>query len=158
MPAPYPLRVYLDQNYLSGFAKRKPALVELEPVLRAAVTCRAVAVVESPVHERESAPRPDLGLLEQLRSLSGGRRLPDAPDPTLRHRMQWTIAHELPERACAAATASRSLRGTELAHDASSVPPQLQRPTPSPPTGSARGSATASILAIAASSASRSRS
>jgi hypothetical protein len=34
-----------------------------------------VAVVESAVHERESRPRPDLGLLELLHDLSGGRRL-----------------------------------------------------------------------------------
>jgi hypothetical protein len=93
-----PTVLYLDQNYLSGFAKAKPAFRELEPVLRAALARGAVAVVESPVHERESAPRPDLGLLELLRSLSGGRRLPDAPDPELRRRLAWTIEHELPER------------------------------------------------------------
>jgi hypothetical protein len=98
LPAPVPL-LYLDQNYLSGFAKRKPAFVELLPVLRAAVARGSVAVAESPVHARESAPRPDLGLLELLRELTGGRRLPAAPDPVLRRRMAWTIAHELPERA-----------------------------------------------------------
>jgi hypothetical protein len=90
--------LYLDQNYLSGFAKNKPAFRELLPVLRAAIARGEVAVVESAVHERESAPRPDLGLLELLRSLSGGRRLPDDPEPELRRRMAWTIAHELPER------------------------------------------------------------
>ena len=37
-----PLLLYLDQNYLSGIAKRKPAFHELEPVLRAAVGRRAV--------------------------------------------------------------------------------------------------------------------
>jgi hypothetical protein len=31
------LLLYLDQNYLSGMAKRKPAFAALEPVLRAAV-------------------------------------------------------------------------------------------------------------------------
>jgi hypothetical protein len=72
--------------------------VELESVVRSAVASGTVAVVESPVHERESAPRPDLGLLELLRSLSGGRRLEGAPDLELRRRMAWTIAHELPER------------------------------------------------------------
>jgi hypothetical protein len=92
---------YLDQNYLSGFAKRKPAFRELEPVLREAVAAGAVAVVESPVHERESRVRPDLGLLELLRELSGGRRLPaelDAAALEVRRRMVWTIEHEFPER------------------------------------------------------------
>ena len=92
------LLLYLDQNYLSGFAKAKPAFRELLPVLRDAVARGAVAVLESPVHERESAPRPDLGLLELLRELSGGRRLPDATNRELRRRMEWTIANELPER------------------------------------------------------------
>jgi hypothetical protein len=95
------LLLYLDQNYLSGIAKRKPAFVELEPVLRAAVRGGAVAVLESHVHEVESRPRPDLGLLELLRELSGGRRLPDRPDRAAREarrRMLWTIEHELPLR------------------------------------------------------------
>src|SRR4051794_39081545 len=95
---PTPRLLYLDQNYLSGFAKDKPAFRELLPVLRAAIARGDVAVAESAVHERESAPRPDLGLLALLRSLSGGRRLPDEPDPALRRRMAWTIAHELPQR------------------------------------------------------------
>jgi predicted nucleic acid-binding protein len=93
--------LYLDQNYLSGIAKRKPAFDELEPVLRETVARRAVAVVESAVHERESRPRPDLGLLELLRELSGGRRLPVEADPAsheARRRMAWTIEHELPHR------------------------------------------------------------
>jgi hypothetical protein len=93
--------LYLDQNYLSGFAKRKPAFAELEPTLRAAVRAGVVAVAESAVHERESRARPDLGLLELLRSLSGGRRLPAALDPAsveVRRRMVWTIEHEFPER------------------------------------------------------------
>jgi hypothetical protein len=70
-------------------------------VVRTAVASGAVAVVESAVHERESRPRPDLGLLELLRSLSGGRRLPDRPDRAAREarrRMAWTIEHELPLR------------------------------------------------------------
>jgi hypothetical protein len=67
--------LYLDQNYLSGMAKRKPAFRELEPVLRAAVRRGAVRVPESPVHRIESAARPDLGLLELLRELSGGLEL-----------------------------------------------------------------------------------
>src|SRR5919204_2638861 len=93
--------LYLDQNYLSGIVKRKPAFRELEPVLREAVAGGAVAVVESAVHVRESLPRPDLRLLELLRELSGGRRLPAEPDARaleVRRRLAWTIAHELPER------------------------------------------------------------
>jgi hypothetical protein len=94
-------RLYLDQNYLSGMAKRKPAFAELEPALRAAVAGGAVTVVESDVHERESLPRPDLGLLELLRGLSAGRRLPAEPDAAareVRRRMAWTIEREFPER------------------------------------------------------------
>jgi hypothetical protein len=93
--------LYLDQNYLSGFAKDKPAFRELLPVLRAAVAAGTVAVAESAVHERESRPRPDLGLLEILRELSGGRRLPDALDREsreIRRRMQSTVERELPQR------------------------------------------------------------
>src|SRR5829696_3971023 len=69
--------LYLDQNYLSGMVKRKPGFRELEPVLRAAVTRGAVAVPESHAHRLESEPRPDLPLLELVRELSGGLRLPD---------------------------------------------------------------------------------
>jgi hypothetical protein len=93
--------LYLDQNYLSGFAKNKPAFRELHPVLRAAVEEGAVAVVESAVHERESLPRPDLRLLELLRELSHGRRLPEELERKaldLRRRMQWTVQREFPER------------------------------------------------------------
>lgn len=96
-----PALLYLDQNYLSGIAKRKPAFADLEPVLRAAVARGAVAVVESAVHERESRPRPDLRLLELLRGLSGGRRLPREPDDAAREarrRMDATIEREFPER------------------------------------------------------------
>jgi len=42
--APLP---YLDRNYLSGIAQRKPAFRELERALRDAVGRGAVAVVES---------------------------------------------------------------------------------------------------------------
>jgi hypothetical protein len=96
-----PLSLYLDQNYLSGIAKRKTAFRELEPVLRRALERGAVLVFESAVHERESLPRPDLGLLELLHDLSGGRRLPHEPDRAAREarrRMAWTIEHQLPER------------------------------------------------------------
>ena len=93
--------LYLDQNYLSGMAKRKPAFRELEPVLRAAVARGAVAVPEGPAHRLESAARPDLALLELLRGLSNGRRLPDEPnadDRVHKSRLAWVLAHEFPER------------------------------------------------------------
>ena len=93
--------LYLDQNYLSGIAKRKPGFIDLEPALRAALARRAVIVVESAVHEIESRPRPDLRLLELLRAFSAGHRLPRDPDREVhevRRRMSWTIARELPER------------------------------------------------------------
>lgn len=110
MPGPPPLLLlYLDQNYLSGIAKHKPAFRELEPVLRCAVDRGVVAVAESVVHERESSPRPDLRLLELLRGLSGGRRLPAEPDRAAREarrRMVWTIEHELPERRARASDAA----------------------------------------------------
>jgi hypothetical protein len=68
-------------------------------VLRAAVRAGRVAVLESAVHERESRRRPDLGLLDLLRGLSGGRRLPHEPAAVgVRRRMLWTIEHELPQR------------------------------------------------------------
>jgi hypothetical protein len=95
------LLLYLDQNYLSGFAKGKPAFDELLPVLREAVASGAVAVVESPVHERESRPRPDLRLLDLLHELSAGRRLPgelDATSREVRRRLASTVERELPER------------------------------------------------------------
>ena len=104
-----PPLLYLDQNYLSGIAKRKPAFRELEPVLRDAVARGAVAVVESPVHELESRPRPDLGLLELLRELSGGRRLATEPDRRAREverRLAWTIEHEFPVRRARASDAA----------------------------------------------------
>jgi hypothetical protein len=59
-------------------------------------------VSESAAHRVESAPRPDLGPLALLRSLSGGLRLPDEPGPVEREcerRLRATIARELPERA-----------------------------------------------------------
>jgi hypothetical protein len=93
--------LYLDQNYLSGIAKRKPAFEELAPVLRTAVGQGAITVVDSAVHERESEPRPDLRLLDILRALSHGRRLPhdlDRPSLEARRAMVRTIEHELPER------------------------------------------------------------
>jgi hypothetical protein len=100
-----PAVLYLDQNYLSGMAKRKPAFRELEPVLRDAVRRAVVEIPESQAHRLESAPRPDLGLLELLRDLSGGRTLPDEPDlPGRRcartlHRL---LARDYPDRAARA--------------------------------------------------------
>jgi hypothetical protein len=92
--------LYLDQNYLSGMAKRKPAFRELEPVLRAAVARGAVTVPEGPAHRVESAPRPDLRLLELLRALSGGLRLPEpgARERSLEQQLASVLARELPER------------------------------------------------------------
>jgi hypothetical protein len=68
-----------------------------------------VAVLESPVHAVESAPRPDLGLLELLRSLSGGRRLPSSPDRAgreIERRLRAAIAAEHPARASRASDAA----------------------------------------------------
>jgi hypothetical protein len=65
--------------------------------------------VESSVHARESAPRPDLGLLDLLRSLSGGRRLPEPDDREtreVRRRLAARIADELPDRAARAGDAA----------------------------------------------------
>jgi hypothetical protein len=96
-----PPLLYLDQNYLSGIVKRKIAFRDLEPVLRAAVERRAVAVAESAVHGLESAARPDLPLLELLRELSGGRKLPGESDPTARYcrrRVDAVLARDFPER------------------------------------------------------------
>jgi hypothetical protein len=92
--------LYLDQNYLSGIAKRKPAFSELEPVLRAAIARGAVAVPESRTHRLESAPRPDLGLLPLLRSLTGGRCLPDRSGPRERsiERRLHGVLGAFPER------------------------------------------------------------
>jgi hypothetical protein len=108
-PVPTPLRLYLDQNYLSGIAKHKPAFRELEPALREAVDRGALTVVESDVHTRESLPRPDLRLLELLRELSRGHHLPGVPDRRVRdarRRMAATIANELPERRALASDAA----------------------------------------------------
>jgi predicted nucleic acid-binding protein len=101
MAGDQPPLLYLDQNYLSGIAKAKPAFRELEPVLRRAVAAGVVAVPESPVHEVESAPRPDMRLLELLRGLSAGLRLPPEPDAEAREimrRLARAIADELPQR------------------------------------------------------------
>jgi alkylhydroperoxidase family enzyme len=65
-------------------------------VLREAVDAGLIVVFESAVHERESAPRPDLGLLELLRTLSRGAMLPppDARSRRIRRRMADVIRRE----------------------------------------------------------------
>jgi hypothetical protein len=93
--------LYLDQNYLSGIVKRKPAFRELESALRAAVGRGAVVVPESAAHRLESAARPDLPLLELLRELSGGVRLPDEPGVVERRcelRLAALVAYDFPDR------------------------------------------------------------
>ncbi|HEY1273479.1 MAG TPA: hypothetical protein VGF25_01140 [Thermoleophilaceae bacterium] len=83
-------------------AKRKPAFRDLEPVLREAVHHGTIAIPESPAHRLESAPRPDLGLLELLRGLSGGRTLPEEPDATGRRcarTLRRLLARDYPGRA-----------------------------------------------------------
>jgi hypothetical protein len=70
-------------------------------VLRAAVARGAVGVPESAAHRLESAPRPDLPLIQLLRALSGGRSLPDEPgavEREIERRLAETAARELPER------------------------------------------------------------
>jgi hypothetical protein len=95
------LLLYLDQNYLSGIVKRKPAFRELEPVLKAAVAGGAVAVPESEAHRLESAARPDLPLLKLLRQLSAGRTLPRDHGALERHcqrRLETILERDFPER------------------------------------------------------------
>jgi hypothetical protein len=97
--------LYLDQNYLSGMAKRKPAFRELEPILRDAVRRGAVRVPESRVHRIESAARPDLGLLELLRELSGGLRLDSARGSVERRcesALRSALERDYPDRSPAA--------------------------------------------------------
>ena len=93
--------LYLDQNYLSGIVKRKVAFRELEPTLRAAVACGAVAVPESEAHGLESAARPDLPLLALLRELSGGLTLPHERGAVERYcerRLEAVLERDFPER------------------------------------------------------------
>ena len=93
--------LYLDQNYLSGIAKHKPAFRELEPVLREAVARGAVRVPESKAHRIESEARPDLRLLDLLRELSAGLRLPDelgAQEKNYARRLSRFAAAPFPER------------------------------------------------------------
>jgi hypothetical protein len=98
---PKALLLYLDQNYLSGMVKRKPGFRELEPALRAAVARGAVAAPEAEAHRIESAARPDLPLLELLRELSRGLRLPDPPgarERQLEGCLAVILERDFPER------------------------------------------------------------
>jgi hypothetical protein len=93
--------LYLDQNYLSGIVKRKPAFRELEPTLRTAIARGAVAVPESEAHRLESAARPDLPLLELLRQLSAGLMLPNDLGSLERHcerRLAAVLEGHFPDR------------------------------------------------------------
>jgi hypothetical protein len=100
-PATPELLLYLDQNYLSGMVKRKPAFRELEPVLRVAVARGAVGVPESEAHRLESAARPDLPLLELQRELSAGLTHPNERGAVERHcerRLAAILERDFPER------------------------------------------------------------
>jgi hypothetical protein len=102
--------LYLDQNYLSGIAKRKPAFRQLEPVLRTAVRRGAVQVPESPVHRIESAARPDLGLMELLTKLSGGLELGTeraAAERRCENALRVALARDYPDRLPATSATSR---------------------------------------------------
>jgi hypothetical protein len=95
------LLLYLDQNYLSGIVKRKPAFTDLESALRRAIGRGAVAVPESAAHRLESAARPDLPLLGLLGELSRGRRLPERLGPRERsceRRLAAVLARDFPQR------------------------------------------------------------
>jgi hypothetical protein len=96
-PVSRPLLLYLDQNYLSGIVKRKPAFRELAPALRAAVARGAVHVPEAEAHRLESAPRPDLPMLELLRELSAGLRL-EGREPGIERRLRAAVERHFPER------------------------------------------------------------
>jgi hypothetical protein len=96
-----PLLLYLDQNYLSGMVKRKPAFRELQPTLRTAVARGAIVVPESEAHRLESAARPDLPLLELLRELSAGAALPrerGAVERECEQRLEAVLRRDFPER------------------------------------------------------------
>jgi hypothetical protein len=97
-----PLLLYLDQNYLSGIAKRKPAFRELEPVLRDAVDRGVVRVPRARAHHVESEPRPDLGLLALVDQLSCGVVLDElergSRERGLERRLADLVERRFPER------------------------------------------------------------
>jgi hypothetical protein len=77
------LLLYLDQNYLSGIVKGEGR------------------VPESEAHRLESGARPDLPLLELLRELSAGLRLPNGRGTIVSHcerRLEAILEREFPER------------------------------------------------------------
>src|SRR5687768_12383564 len=81
--------------------KRKVGFRELEPILRVAVARGAVIVPESEAHGLESAPRPDLPLLELLHELSAGATLPRERGAVERHcerRLEAVLERDFPER------------------------------------------------------------
>jgi hypothetical protein len=93
--------LYLDQNYLSGIVKSKPGFRELEPALRTAVARGAIGVPESAAHRIESKPRPDLPLLDLVRELSSGLRLPEdlgRRERGYQARLARVAADHFPER------------------------------------------------------------
>jgi hypothetical protein len=101
VPSAPPVLLYLDQNYLSGIVKRKVGFRELEQALRDAVARGVVGVPESEAHRIESDARPDLPLLELLRGLSGGLKLPTELGALERHckwRLETIIERDFPER------------------------------------------------------------
>jgi hypothetical protein len=97
-----PLVVYLDQNYLSGMVKRKPAFRELEPVLRSAVAAGAVVVPAAEAHRLESAARPDLPIPALLAELSRGATLPESErggrERWLERRLRALLEQRFPAR------------------------------------------------------------
>lgn len=99
---PEPILLYLDQSYLSGMVKRKPAFAELEPVLRAAVAAGLVAVPVAEAHRVESAARPDLPILTLLEELSRGAVLPESErrsrERALERRLEALLRRRFPER------------------------------------------------------------
>jgi hypothetical protein len=96
------LLLYLDQNYLSGMVKRKPAFRELEPVLRASVAAGVVAVPAAEAHRLESAARPDLAILPLLDDLAQGVSLPEkargSRERWLERRLAAILEQRFPER------------------------------------------------------------
>jgi hypothetical protein len=93
-----PVLLYLDQNYLSGIVKGKPAFRELEPVLRAAIAAGAVAVPMAEAHRLESAARPDLPILPLLEELSRGVVLPESERRSREHALERRLAALLERR------------------------------------------------------------
>jgi hypothetical protein len=140
------LLLYLDQNYLSGIVKRKVAFRKLEPVLRAAVARGSVAVPESEAHRLESAARPDLPILELLRELSAGLRLPNEASAVVRsceRRLEAVLERDFPTERPGRATVSTSAPSRLLCRAATS-----SRATPSWPMSCAGPVSTSASAAL----------